>query len=447
MQALEGKRRELIDASPDYKSRLRVQDAGLDDVRKALTAGAVLIEFRQFRPFDFRVRTPGEPRFAALLLTGSGRPAAADTLMDLGPVSEVQALVQALTAGGASVVDRGLKTDPAGAPLTPADQAAAKLYERLFAPFRDALDSKAAVYVAPDGILNLVPFARLKLPDGHYWFERQEVHLLQTGRDLLRPNADHPARGLLALGGIDFDAGAAGKDAAAVGTGQQDSVFFVAAGSSRKSAVSRAAESFRGGFPSLPATASEVKQVMASYKKRYADEPAETWSGADATKARLMALKTPPRVLHLATHGFYLPNQSREPMLLSGIALAGANREVAGTGKDGLLFALEAEGLNLDGTELVVLSACNTAKGDVDYSEGVFGLARALRTAGARNVMVTLWPLDDVLASDFMADFYKNWSGQEHSDPAKALRDTQRQWIRQDGRSNPRDWAPYVMIE
>jgi CHAT domain-containing protein len=138
-------------------------------------------------------------------------------------------------------------------------------------------------------------------------------------------------------------------------------------------------------------------------------------------------------------------------MLLSGVALAGANREVAGAGgettREGLMFALEAEGLNLDGTELVVLSACDTAKGDVDYSEGVFGLARALRTAGARNVLVTLWPLDDVMARDFMADFYRNWTAQQHSDPARALRDTQLEWIRYDDRRDPRVWAPYVVVE
>ncbi len=81
-----------------------------------------------------------------------------------------------------------------------------------------------------------------------------------------------------------------------------------------------------------------------------------------------MALKSSPRVLHLANHGFYLLGQSREPMLLSGIALAGANRELAGTGADGILFALEAQGLNLHGTELVVLSACDTARGSLDYS-------------------------------------------------------------------------------
>jgi CHAT domain-containing protein/Tfp pilus assembly protein PilF len=436
-QALEGKRRELIDASPEYKSRLRVQDARVDDVRKALPDGAVLIEFRQFRTIDFRTGKPGEPRFAGVLLTGSGEPVVAD----LGLVSEVQLLAAAMALPGAP---RGIAVDPAGALSSRNDLAAAKLHDRLFAPFKDAVADAKAVYVAPDGILNLVPFARLKLSDGHYWFERQEVHTLQTGRDLLRPEADHPARGMLALGGIDFRAAPAAAE-------EQDSVFFAAELSDRAEAISQAADAFRKGWRELPATLSEVKEATSWYQARYPGEPAEIWSGAKASKARLMALKTPPRVLHLATHGFYLPNRSREPMLLSGIVLAGANREVAGGGKDGLteglLFALEAEGLNLDGTELVILSACDTAKGDVDYSEGVFGLARALRTAGARNVLVTLWPLEDGLARDFMVDFYKNWIGQTRSDPAKALRDTQREWIKYNDRRDPRIWAPYVVVE
>jgi CHAT domain-containing protein/tetratricopeptide (TPR) repeat protein len=470
LQTLEGKRRELIDASPEYKSRLQVLQANADDVRKALPADAVLVEFRQFRPFDFRTEKLGEPRFAGLLLTSAGEPVVAD----LGPVLEVQSLVRSLTTatGGAPVADRGVKPDgkpgaesadqfidfgptqddpsevkflaeahidSAGMRSAPNDQAAAMLYDRLFAPFRDALASAKAVYVAPDGILDLVAFARLELPDGSYWAERQEVRVLQTGRDLLRPEADHPARGILALGGIDFGA-------APSGTEPQDSVFTVA-GSDRKSAVTGAAETFRRGFNPLPATADEVIDVTEWYRMLHADEPTEIWSGAAASKARLMALKTPPRILHLATHGFYLPNQSREPMLLSGIALAGANREVAGSGKDGLLFALEAEGLKLDGTELVVLSACDTAQGDVDYSEGVFGLARALRTAGARNVLVTLWPIQDGHGRDFMVDFYKHWLIQPRSDPAKALRETQLEWIKTSGRDDPRFWAPYVVIE
>jgi CHAT domain-containing protein len=211
--------------------------------------------------------------------------------------------------------------------------------------------------------------------------------------------------------------------------------------------VSRAAGSFRNGFARLAASGDEAMEVKEWYQRLRGDEPAEVWSGTDASKVRLMDLKSPPRVLHLATHGFYLANETRDPMLQSGVALAGANRALADKSGEGLLFALEAQGLNLEGSELVVLSACDTAQGSLDYSEGVYGLVRALRTAGARNVLVTLWPLNDGEARDFMISFYKEWLSQIRSDPAKALRDTQLKYLKQDKLRDPRVWAPYILIE
>jgi CHAT domain-containing protein len=410
LQALEARQQALGTVSRDYKDHLRVQTANLDDVRGALPTGTVLIEFRQFRQVDFRTGEAGEWRFAALLLSGFDEPVVAD----LGPISAL------------------------GLPGTGLDDAAAAvLYQRLFGSFEDKLTAAITVYIAPDGVLNLVPFARLKLADGRYWGERQEVRLLQSGRDLLRPDPDQPARGLLALGGIDF--GAAG-----IAEAKPDSPFLASA---RPGAITRASGTFRDGFAQLAASGEEADQVTQWYRRLRKDEPAEVWSGATASKARLLALRSPPRVLHLATHGFYLAGESQEPMLLSGIALAGANRELAGAGSDGILFALEVQGLNLEGTELVVLSACDTAQGSLDYSEGVFGLARALRTAGARNVLVTLWKLNDGEARDFMVEFYKRWLAQVRSDPAKALRDTQLSWLTQDTRRDPRVWAPYILIE
>ena len=111
-------------------------------------------------------------------------------------------------------------------------------------------------------------------------------------------------------------------------------------------------------------------------------------TGAEATEGALKALAAPPRVLHLATHGYYLETGSVEgqPLLQSGITLAGANRALAGEvgpdGENGVLHAVEAQTLNLYGTELVVLSACDTGQGAVDYSEGLEGLPRALYVAG-----------------------------------------------------------------
>jgi CHAT domain-containing protein len=132
-------------------------------------------------------------------------------------------------------------------------------------------------------------------------------------------------------------------------------------------------------------------------------------------------------------------------MLLAGVSLAGANAALAEGSDDGILYAIEAQGLNLEGAELVVLSACETARGVIDYSEGVYGLVRALRTAGARNVLVTLRPVGDIATRDFMTAFYEHWLGQQtRSDPAAALRATQRDYIK--ANKLPEVWAPYVLV-
>lgn len=268
------------------------------------------------------------------------------------------------------------------------------------------------------------------------------MRILQTGRDLLRPDPDKPGRGLLALGGIDFGS-------AATAPGRTESVYLAAGTADLSAAITRAAESF-GRFGPLPASGEEASQLKDWYLRYRKDEPAEVWAGSTASEGRLKALATPPRVLHLATHGFYLPGSAPEPMLLSGITLAGANRALAKKEDDGILFGLEAQGLNLDGSELVVLSACDTAKGSLDYSEGVYGLVRAFRTAGARNVLVTLWPLNDGEARDFMVGFYKRWLAQPgRSDPGKALRETRLRYINSPDPAlrDPRVWAPYVLVE
>jgi CHAT domain-containing protein len=412
LQELEATQRELGKRNSRYKSYLQVLRSSLSNVQARLPPGAALIEFRQFRPIDFRGGKSGDPHFAGMLLADLEEP----VVVDLGSVAELDRITAALD-----------------------DAAATELYQRLFAPFERKLAAATTVYIAPDGLLNLVPFARLKLADGRYWGERQQLRLLQSGRDLTPSDPKEPARGLLALGGIDF--GAAATTATAAGK-QSDSVVL-AADSNLSGAITRSAANLERGFKSLPASEEEANQVKELYTVSRRDESAEVWLGAHASKSRLMELPAPPRVLHLATHGFYRPDATREPMLQAGVALAGAN----GKGADGILFALEAKGLNFEGTELVVLSACDTARGSLDYSEGVYGLVRAFRIAGARNVLVTLWPLGDGEARDFMEAFYRTLLSQSRSDPAKALRETQLFYLKQDKLRDPRVWAPYILFE
>lgn len=170
-------------------------------------------------------------------------------------------------------------------------------------------------------------------------------------------------------------------------------------------------------------------------------------------------MKNAPRILHLSTHGFYLSGsktekwRSQEPLILSGVAMTGANRGLYGlldpNGDDGLLYSLEVIGLNLKGTELVSLSACNTGKGVIDYSEGIYGLVRAFRTAGAESVLMTLRPVGDRAARVFMEEFYDTWlSSKEGITPGEALHLTRLHFINhpKEVYQDPSFWSPYVLV-
>ncbi|NJL60219.1 MAG: CHAT domain-containing protein [Desulfobacteraceae bacterium] len=143
-----------------------------------------------------------------------------------------------------------------------------------------------------------------------------------------------------------------------------------------------------------------------------------------------------------------------EPLLLSGLALTGANRGLKGMtddkGDDGLLYSIEVLSMNLQGTELVSLSACDTGKGVTDYSEGVYGLVRALRTAGAQNVLMTLSPVGDLPTRKFMEKFYSRFylSSEGKLTPSEALHQTRLYFINHPNLEyrSPEIWGPYVMV-
>lgn len=288
------------------------------------------------------------------------------------------------------------------------------------------------------------------LPDGRYWVQRQALHQIRTGRDLVGQGSGRTATGgMVIFGGVDHTGfPAPGKESPPLVKTQETAT-------NQLLAMNRRLRDERGGFNNLTFTGREAEAVGQFYGAVYGRK-ADIRQGRAASENRLKTLDAPPRILHLATHGFFLPEKSEHterPMTLAGLALAGANAGLRGklspAGEDGILYALEAQDLNLEGTELVTLSACDTGHGEVDYSEGVYGLVRAFRIAGARNLLMTLWPLDDRLAAEFMRDFYTAWFQDPKRHPAEALRKTQLAWIgdKDSERSDPRYWAPYVLIE
>jgi CHAT domain-containing protein len=128
------------------------------------------------------------------------------------------------------------------------------------------------------------------------------------------------------------------------------------------------------------------------------------------------------------------------------VALAEANRALREPGQDGILFAIEVQDLNLEGTELVVISGANSALGQIDYDEGISGLVRAFRTAGARYILATTNNVSDQAASEFIERFYRHWLGQAISDPGAALRAAQLEFLAEGDQANRAIWAQFLLV-
>ncbi|MDC3961467.1 CHAT domain-containing protein [Polyangium jinanense] len=393
IEALERRRRELdarLSAHPHA-----VPDGGpsallsLEDVQRAIPAGAALVELVVYRPYDPSgppVRpTWGAPRLAAYVLRREGEVAS----IDLG------------NAEGIEEVAAGLLRDLATTRRDP--RPAARYLDSLVTePLRGLLGDTRWILLSPDGALNLVPFSALVDEKGTSLVRHTSFTYLTSGRELVRL-AKPPAEAREApLVVVDPAFGARGESASA-GEGRG----------------ARSARMTRIRFSPLPATRREgaaVKRMLPG---------ARLLEGTAATEEALMAARG-PLVLHVATHGFFLPDQhaaggrdegerggersafvSENPLLRAGLALFGANgRRSTTDAADGVLTALEISGLDLRGTRLVVLSACETGVGEALRGEGVFGLRRALALAGAETQVMSLWQVDDEATSELMTAYY-----------------------------------------
>ena len=220
-----------------------------------------------------------------------------------------------------------------------------------------------------------------------------------------------------------------------------------------------------GDLNPLPGTQVEVDAVDKLLKN--AGWQAMEYTGELALKDTMTRARG-PRVVHIATHGFFLSdeeltaeaeargtkaNVNEDPMLRSGLFFAGADRVREGATPeqgvdDGVLTAFEASQLNLEGTELVVLSACETGMGKELNSDGVFGLRRGLKEAGADAVLMSMWSVPDKETQELMALFYAKWLG--GIDKAEALRQAQleeRETVRKRyGKDLPYYWGAFVLV-
>ncbi|HEX4877830.1 MAG TPA: CHAT domain-containing protein, partial [Chitinophagaceae bacterium] len=223
----------------------------------------------------------------------------------------------------------------------------------------------------------------------------------------------------------------------------------------------------RGGnnsvWSALPGTAEEVKKIKKQFELNKV--PAKIYSQSAASEENLKALSgNSTEVLHIATHGFFLPEPEKkeedksaenknvytlanDPLLRSGLILSGGNHVWSGKTpiegvEDGIATAYEISQLNLSNTELVVLSACETALGDVRGSEGVFGLQRAFKMAGVKKMIVSLWQVPDKETAELMTSFYSYWLKGKTIE--KAFTQAQAEMRK---KYSPYYWAAFVLVE
>ena len=451
----------------------RLADVDLKNVRARLSEDAALIEIARVRPFDFgavgsdAVWQPA--RYLALIARSDDHSV---RLLDLGLAEEIDAEVRD--------VRRALTDTPQTLQLA-GEAAAVELLREVQAPldrrFRAVWDAAApasSLFVAPDGELNRLPLAMLDDGAGGYLIQRYRLRYLSSPRDLLRtPHA--PATGTTVFAAPDFDRKTVDD---AIATSDLQDPGKIVSRSAPAGDAWYAIEQRGLQWSALPGTMAEAAAIEAVLADG-AFAPVSIFVRDQALESRLKALPA-PRVLHLATHGFYLPateteaysvtpfdrgsgagelaasallsrlQEMQNPLLRSGLVLAGANTAAVarGTDDDGWLTAAEIADLDLGGTQLVVLSACETGLGDLALGSGVSGLRRALSSAGAENVVASLFRVPDKETGELMQAFYRQLADGESI--ADALRGAQLDAIVRrraaHGAAHPFFWAGFGVI-
>jgi CHAT domain-containing protein len=415
---------ELSQRSAEVRNEL--ETVTVERVQRKIPAGAALIEWFRYQPFNPKAKGNelrwAEPRYVAYLLKKEGSPVA----VDIGEAKPIETAVADLLA---AIEDRAPISMP---------ELIRQLDIWLMGPLYPHLTDTEQLLLSPDGMLNLLPFGVLQGENGRYLVQEKQITYLTSGRDFLRPSSGVPNHnGPVVFANPDF--GPKGDTQVTVSVSQIPT-----------------------DFDSLDGAASEAEAV----KTILGLKDDQVLTNSQATETALKEAKG-PRILHIATHGFFFAHQyiDREtisrsvsgedklpaakwqnPLTLSGLVLAGAN--VRRSGKDdGILFAQEVSGLDLTGTELAVLSACETGKGRVDNGEGVYGLRRAFVLAGVRAQLASLWKVEDGASRDLMIDYYtrlKKGDGR-----SQALRKAQLAMLKDPKhptRAHPYYWAAFVLI-
>lgn len=401
------------------EAAMELQERGftLSDVANALGKNQVLCEIVRYEPYDFSAigcdtcRT-GQPRYISLVLNHSGQV----SICDLGDAAEIDSLVT-LTRKMIYDVGEGfdLFSEKHGVLEADLRQVTSKLRDLVFTPMESELVGCTELFISPDGALNLLPFEILPVSEDSFLVEEYSISYLSTGRDLLKHDDELTCSDTAILvASPDYD-----STAVASASRRKGSIFAIQFASLGSVASRGLSECLTEWFYDLPSGRDEVGMI-GKLLKANTDLTVRTYLGPDA-REEVIKHAYRPYLIHLSTHGFFCEDVDAtsvytmdDPLQRSGVALTGINHTIRNpglstAGNDGILMALEVSGSFYGGTELVVLSACETGVGEVKNSEGVLGLRWAFQHAGVRSLIMSLWKVPDIETAKLMRGFYELW--------------------------------------
>lgn len=445
----------LTQKSQTYRHVKSEQQFRWQDVQNKLKEGEAAIEFSSFQ--YYKKEWTDSIVYCALVLKKSMKHPL------LIPLFEQKQLDSLFVGGTAEpnylYASRGVETT-----YNPVIPNGKKLYDLIWKPLEENLADIKTVYYSPSGSLYQIAFAALPIDTTSYLCDKYNLVQLSSTRQLAtsdwQSTPDQISNATL-FGGIKYDLEPQ-EVAELQGSIPQSTEGNISRGFFSDSTLSRGSINF------LKGTKIEVDSISTELKSKNINTTLFTGIGANEETFKSLTNQNID-VLHIATHGFFFPDikekpeemnrfmltgeqrfrNTPNPLLRSGLFLAGGNHAWKGEEpicglEDGILTAQEISEMYLPNTQLVVLSACETGLGDIQGGEGVFGLQRAFKLAGAKSILMSLWKVDDDATRELMQSFYKKWLG--GMDKRDAFRTAQKE-LRNKYPKEPNKWAGFVMVD
>jgi len=440
---------ELSRLSKDFALEKTIGKADVKNISEILPKDSAYIDFARIKFYDFETNKFDKPKYLAFVLIPQKEPEV--KLIEISDAEDTEKHIKTYIQEMNRIKTIGKTPDKAAL-----DKAARAIYDIAIKPLEKYIKGRKQLFISPDGNLNLIPFEALVTPSNKYLMEEYTISYISAGRDIIRFTDTNIAKGdALIIADPDYDMGLVERDKM---TKEMKVAKTIRGGLSK--------DVFNISFDRLPDTKQEadaIEKVLKNKKKL----KVKNYQGKNAIEEMIFSAET-PKILHLATHGYFLNDEElkgssetrgitiklkedfmakdetiniENPMLRSGIVFSGVNASLKAGRDEGMMSAEKILGLNLKGTDLVVLSACETGVGDVKNGEGVFGLKRAFILSGAKTLVMSLWSVPSAETTELMTDFYTLLA--DGKPKAEALRQAKLNMMMK--KQNPFYWGAFVM--